>query len=678
MAEDTPPPNPISKEVTDEICPADEMDTHPADSSASAEKRKLNADESGIENQADEIGGRRLKRVKSDEERTSTPQNGEMAAAALLPPLPEDVQDAIEAEEAAILLTPIAQSSSSPLVEAAVPQDEPVHASVLPVLAQMAAQIEPASEDRMGAGTELPATAVTDAQREPASTIPEAAAVETLSGIEALETALASGPPVVGNFDLESVTEQVVMDQIIENQNLPAEPTASSWSSDETGDKHDLDTVLASSVHSELGAVVPLEAVAPEEVVADLMKNVAPERAVAQVNDVASVEAVAQVNDVASVEAVAQANAVASVETVAPVRAVAQVNAVASVETVAQVNAVASVEAGASVEAVAPILAVAPLEAVAPTVAIASTEVVSPGKVNAPAAVVSTAPAEAAAPLERRQPSDLAEAAVEDNNSEEANNPAAHEQLDETASKLLASGISISLIKKKKDPKAATEADGVTNTEDESSPTRCASADSNAAAKNALEVGPNISVTMVNRSTPTTTMTSGDSTTASSRFTLSLKSQSELMDPRRSSSEAAAAAAKTAHSSGRGGGGGMTTDTLTVSRVVSRSPSQQQQPPPSTKSSSSKSPMLGGHSLMSPPPGRPAGGVASSPPVGLHHARQNGGLRSSSSAAAGGSVSEQLNAVASGIADYMVGSDLNKNIVTAVNLFRQQLHKDKK
>ena len=81
---------------------------------------------------------------------------------------------------------------------------------------------------------------------------------------------------------------------------------------------------------------------------------------------------------------------------------------------------------------------------------------------------------------------------------------------------------------------------------------------------------------------------------------------------------------------------------------------------------------------MSPPPGRPAGGVASSPPVGLHHARQNGGLRSSSSAAAGGSVSEQLNAVASGIADYMVGSDLNKNIVTAVNLFRQQLHKDKK
>ena len=668
MAEDTPPPNPISKEVTDEICPADEMDTHPADSSASAEKRKLNADESGIENQADEIGGRRLKRVKSDEERTSTPQNGEMAAAALLPPLPEDVQDAIEAEEAAILLTPIAQSSSSPLVEAAVPQDEPVHASVLPVLAQMAAQIEPASEDRMGAGTELPATAVTDAQREPASTIPEAAAVETLSGIEALETALASGPPVVGNFDLESVTEQVVMDQIIENQNLPAEPTASSWSSDETGDKHDLDTVLASSVHSELGAVVPLEAVAPEEVVADLMKNVAPERAVAQVNDVASVEAVAQ------------ANAVASVETVAPVRAVAQVNAVASVETVAQVNAVASVEAGASVEAVAPILAVAPLEAVAPTVVIASTEVVSPVKVNAPAAVVSTALAEAAAPLERRQPSDLAEAAVEDNNSEEANNPAAHEQLDETASKLLASGISISLIKKKKDPKAATEADGVTNTEDESSPTRCASADSNAAAKNALEVGPNISVTMVNRSTPTTTMTSGDSTTASSRFTLSLKSQSELMDPRRSSSEAAAAAAKTAHSSGRGGGGGMTTDTLTVSRVVSRSPSQQQQPPPSTKSSSSKSPMLGGHSLMSPPPGRPAGGVASSPPVGLHHARQNGGLRSSSSAAAGGSVSEQLNAVASGIADYMVGSDLNKNIpvVTAVNLFRQQLHKDKK
>ncbi len=209
---------------------------------------------------------------------------------------------------------------------------------------------------------------------------------------------------------------------------------------------------------------------------------------------------------------------------------------------------------------------------------------------------------------------------------------AVNEQLDETASKLLASGISISLIKKKKAQETA-EGDPPENATADGS---CPSAES--AAKppvtNALEVGPNISVTMVNRS----------EAAAPSRFTLSLKSQSELlMDPRGRSEDAA------------GGGKSAAADTLTVSRVVSRSPSQQQQQQQQQfpSKSTAKSPMLGAHALMSPPLSRP-GSIGSSPPIaggGGSGFRHNGGaLRSGG----GGAVTEQLNAVAAGIADYMV------------------------
>jgi hypothetical protein len=208
---------------------------------------------------------------------------------------------------------------------------------------------------------------------------------------------------------------------------------------------------------------------------------------------------------------------------------------------------------------------------------------------------------------------------------------AVNEQLDETASKLLASGISISLIKKKK---AHETAEGDPPENNVTADGSCPSAES--AAKppvtNALEVGPNISVTMVNRSEA-----------APSRFTLSLKSQSELlMDPRGRSEDA----------TGGGKSAAGMADTLTVSRVVSRSPSQQQQQQFPSKSTA-KSPMLGAHALMSPPLSRP-GSIGSSPPIaggGGSGFRHNGGaLRSGG----GGAVTEQLNAVAAGIADYMV------------------------
>jgi hypothetical protein len=124
------------------------------------------------------------------------------------------------------------------------------------------------------------------------------------------------------------------------------------------------------------------------------------------------------------------------------------------------------------------------------------------------------------------------------------------------------------------------------------------------------------------------------------------------MDPRRGSSDGTN---NKAASSGRSGGSSSgLADTLTVSRV-SRSPIQQQQQAAKT---SSKSPMLGSHALMSPPLSRPptggGGTMGSSPPVvGPHISRQNGGLRSGS-VGGGGSVSDQLNAVAAGLADYMV------------------------
>ena len=260
------------------------------------------------------------------------------------------------------------------------------------------------------------------------------------------------------------------------------------------------------------------------------------------------------------------------------------------------------------------------------TVKAAVDQEVTVGKAAAKEQVATVDPAAAAADQETTMDQSTA-------NREET---AVNEQLDETASKLLASGISISLIKKKK-AQETVEGDPPDNASSDGS---CPSAESAAkppVTTNALEVGPNISVTMVNRS----------DAAAPSRFTLSLKSQSELLMDPRGRSEDAAGGGKSAAAAG-----GMA-DTLTVSRVVSRSPSQQQQQQFPSKSTA-KSPMLGAHALMSPPLSRP-GSIGSSPPIGGGGSgsgfRHNGGaLRSGG----GGAVTEQLNAVAAGIADYMV------------------------
>ncbi len=110
------------------------------------------------------------------------------------------------------------------------------------------------------------------------------------------------------------------------------------------------------------------------------------------------------------------------------------------------------------------------------------------------------------------------------------------EPMEDTATKLLASGISISLIKKKggEQGEASTEPD-------ETDKPKTTTTDESENGTSPLDVGPNISVTMINKSsTPAATPPATDSSTTSSsssgsaKFTLSLKSQSELIDPKKS------------------------------------------------------------------------------------------------------------------------------------------------
>merc|ERR1712137_800990 len=90
--------------------------------------------------------------------------------------------------------------------------------------------------------------------------------------------------------------------------------------------------------------------------------------------------------------------------------------------------------------------------------------------------------------------------------------------IDETTSKLLASGISISLIKKKKNSKPEA-------TNDENEDSNCSKSEEPLKA-NPLEVGPHISVTMINKSD------SQPHSQENGKFKLSLKNTSDLlMDP---------------------------------------------------------------------------------------------------------------------------------------------------
>ena len=108
------------------------------------------------------------------------------------------------------------------------------------------------------------------------------------------------------------------------------------------------------------------------------------------------------------------------------------------------------------------------------------------------------------------------------------------EPMEDAATKLLASGISISLIKKKGGEQGETAVEP-----EETDKPKTTSSDEPENGTSPLDVGPNISVTMINKSsTPAVTTATDSSTTSSSsgsaKFTLSLKSQSELIDPKKS------------------------------------------------------------------------------------------------------------------------------------------------
>ncbi|XP_023339369.1 protein kinase C-binding protein 1 isoform X2 [Eurytemora carolleeae] len=190
------------------------------------------------------------------------------------------------------------------------------------------------------------------------------------------------------------------------------------------------------------------------------------------------------------------------------------------------------------------------------------------------------------------------------------------EEMDQTANKLKASGISISLIKKRKEENGGTDNDGE---EKESEPEKQEQT-------NPLEVGPNISVTMISKGAPET----------QNKFTLSLKSQSELLDPKKSETKSGSA-----NMLANG-----VSDAISVSRIT-KSPSI------SSPAAQSKTTFTNSKPMLSSPPGiglhRPLISQPGHGPPGLQ-SRPNG---RSSLPLATGSVSEQLNVVASGIAEYM-------------------------
>ena len=199
------------------------------------------------------------------------------------------------------------------------------------------------------------------------------------------------------------------------------------------------------------------------------------------------------------------------------------------------------------------------------------------------------------------------------------------EELDETATKLLAGGISISLIKRKKEDKKTSEEEeeakaGKTG-EDKRGEEK--SGKSTESEVNPLDVGPNISVTMINKSS---------AEGQASKFTLSLKSQSELLDPKKKDSKAS-----TANILSNGD-----VDSLSVSKVSKPGPASS---PASIKPSHK--------TLQSAQGSRATQSSSSSQPMPGLLARPNGALRSNLPLATAGAVSDQLNLVASGIAEYM-------------------------
>jgi len=208
--------------------------------------------------------------------------------------------------------------------------------------------------------------------------------------------------------------------------------------------------------------------------------------------------------------------------------------------------------------------------------------------------------------------------------------------IDETTSKLLASGISISLIKKKKPGKPEAPKDAEKDSPEQKSEEK----------KTPLEVGPHISVTMVSKS---------NDSVSSGKFTLSLKSPSDLLDPSKSDAKSPNNILLEDLK-----------DTISVSRV-NKSPVASTITTTQVTNSSSKPPILSNQQqqpmMMNPgmafplqvgPRGLPMMPPNQSP-MGMPglQPRPTGPLMRPNLPLSSGTVSDQLKLVASGLADYM-------------------------
>jgi len=208
------------------------------------------------------------------------------------------------------------------------------------------------------------------------------------------------------------------------------------------------------------------------------------------------------------------------------------------------------------------------------------------------------------------------------------------DDIDETTSKLLASGISISLIKKKKPVQPDATKDSVKTSPEQKSEEK----------KTPLEVGPHISVTMVSKSSES--LNSG-------KFTLSLKSPSDLLDPSKSDAKSPNNILLEDLK-----------DTISVSRV-NKSPVASTVTTTQVTNSNSKPPMLSNQQpmMMNPQMGFPMQvGPRGIPmmlpnqsPMGMPglQPRPSGPLMRPNLPLSTGTVTEQLKLVASGLADYM-------------------------
>ena len=231
---------------------------------------------------------------------------------------------------------------------------------------------------------------------------------------------------------------------------------------------------------------------------------------------------------------------------------------------------------------------------------------------------------------------------TKDNSSEKDDDDDDDGEIDETTSKLLASGISISLIKKKKQSKE--------DTPKVNSSLKISSSTSSEPVKktNPLEVGPHISVTMVNKA--------NEQKEESGKFSISLKKPSELMDPSKGGTKSPSNILNLEEMK----------DTISVSRINKSSPATSV-PSSSPMNVASKVPILpaqppGGMMMnhrMGYPPMGPRGMFQGMPPgqssMGMPglQPRPTGPMIRPNIPLSGGSISDQLNRISSNLADYM-------------------------